>query len=83
MSAQCPAYGRWRLKLHKTYLSLDVFLLVLVIVGLHAHLELLDVLLLGVFVCRQSTRSWVSTTVQYKWEWAVKNWQEFRHDTTN
>ena len=83
MSAQCPAYGRWRLKLHETYLSLDVFLLVLVIVGLHTHLELLDVLLLGVFVCRQSTRSWVSTTGQYKWEWAVKNRPKFRHDTTN
>jgi len=31
-------------------LALDVFLLVLIIVGLHAHLQFLDELLLGVFV---------------------------------
>jgi len=40
-----------------TYLALDVFLLVLIIVGLHAHLQFLDELLLGVFVCTNKSIS--------------------------
>ena len=50
----------------ETYFSLDVFLLVLVVVGLHAHLELLDVLLLRVFVYKQARIAQLAHAVNTK-----------------
>ena len=43
-----------------TYLSLNVFLLILVVVGLHAELQFFDELLLRVLVYTKSVKAIVS-----------------------